>query len=113
MIILREKVTRDELKKMSEKMYNRLVKAVVDIDQQSMIIDMEMHADGELNMLEEGSAQENLWGINLHPEMEGDEFVEFDSIINIRPSQGNRGRGIDNKDIQKKIRQIVEQWVIK
>ena len=113
MQIIRGKVALDELKKMSEKMYNRLVKAVVDVEKQIMVIDMEMHADGEMFMLEEGSQQEHLWGINLHPEMEDDEFIEFDSVINIRPSQGNRGRGVENKDIQKKIRQIVAKWVTK
>lgn len=113
MQILQKKVTIDELKKMSEKMYNRLVKAVVDIEQQIMVIDTEMHSDAEMFMLSEGSEQEHLWGINIHPEMEGDEFIEFDSVINIRPSQGNRGRGVENKDIQKKIRQIVDKWVAK
>ncbi len=111
MQIIREKVTLDELRKMSDKMYNRLVKAVVDIEQEVMVIDMEMHADGEMLMLEEGSQQENLWGINIHPELEGNELIEFDSMINIRPSQGNRTRGVDNKDIQEKIKKIVFRLV--
>jgi len=113
MQIVHDKITLDELKKMSEKMYNRLVKAVVDVDQQTMAIDMEMHADGEMYMLEEGSQQENLWGINIHPELEEDELIEFDSIINIRPSQGNRSRGVDNKDLREKIKKIVFKLVSK
>jgi len=113
MQIIREKITLDELKKMSEKMYNRLVKAVIDVEQQIMAIDMEMHADGEMLMLEEGSLQENLWGINIHPELGGDEIIEFDSMINIRPSQGNRSRSIDNKDMQEKIKKIVFKLVEK
>lgn len=76
-----------------------------------MVIDMEMHADGEMFMLGEGSQQEHLWGINIHPELEGDELIEFDSVINIRPSQGNRSRGIDNKELQEKIKKIVFKLV--
>jgi Protein of unknown function (DUF5674) len=107
MEIVADKITIDTLKKMSDKMYNRLVKAVVDIEKKIMVIDMEMHADGEMFMLEEGSRQEDLWGINIHPELAGDELIEFDSMINIRPSQGNRTRNVDNKDIREKIKKIV------
>lgn len=113
MQIVREKVTLDELKKMSEKMYNRLVKAVVDVEQGMMVIDAEMHSDAEMVLLNEGSQQEYLWGINLYPEMGSDNWIEFDSVINIRPSQGNRSRGVDDKIIQEKIKQIVNRLVIR
>jgi len=114
MQIIREKITLDELKKMSDKMYNRLVKAVVDVEKQYMVVDVEMHADAEMFMLEEEeSLQENLWGINIHPEQQADAFIEFDSLINIRPSQGNRSRGVEDKAMQKKIRLIVDKCVVK
>ncbi|HSC25008.1 MAG TPA: DUF5674 family protein [Candidatus Babeliales bacterium] len=113
MQIVCEKVTLDELKKMSEKMYNRIVKAVVDVEKGIMVIDMEMHADGEMFMLENESMQENLWGINIHPELEGDMFIEFDSVINIRPSQENRTRGVDNTILQNKIKKLVARLVVK
>jgi hypothetical protein len=100
MQIVQSKITLEELKHMSAKMYNSLVKAVVDIEKGIMVVDMEVDADGEMLMLEEGSRQEDLWGINVHPELEKDQMIEFDSMINIRPSQGNRSRGVDNKDIQ-------------
>lgn len=113
MQIIHEKVTLDELKQMSEKMYNRLVKAVVDVENNIMAIDSEMHADAEMLLLEEGSQQENLWGINLYPDLSSDDWIEFDSIINIRPAQGNRTRGVDDKALQNKIKQIVNKLVVK
>jgi hypothetical protein len=114
MHIVRDTVTIDELKKMSEKMYNRLVKAVVDIEQEIMVIDSEMHADGEMLMLSElGSQQENLWGITIHPEFGGNYFIEFSSFINIRPSQDNRGRSVESEDIQKKIKLVVAKRISK
>jgi len=113
MQIVRDRITIDELKKMSETMYNSLVKAVVDVEKKIMAVDMEMHADGEMVMLEEeGSNQEDLWGINIHPELEGDGLIEFDSMINIRPSQGNRTRNVDNKDVREKIKQIIFKLVV-
>lgn len=111
MQIVREKVTLDELKQMSEKMYNRLVKAVVDIENNIMAIDVQMHADAEMLLLEEGSQQEHLWGINLYPELGIEDWIEFDSIINIRPGQGNRTRGVEDEILQEKIKQIVNRLV--
>jgi hypothetical protein len=71
-----------------------------------------MHADEEQLLLENGSAQENLWGINLYPEKFPDNsWIVFDSMINLRPSYGNRTRGVDNPEIQKKIIAIVNKLV--
>lgn len=113
MKIIADTITIAELKQMSDRMFGNLVKAVVDIEKGIMAVDAPLHADEEALLLENGSKQENLWGINLYPEMPGDDFVEFDSMINIRPSQGNRSRGVDNADIQKRIMQVVSKLVIK
>ena len=104
-----EKISLAELSKMSEKIFGGLVKAVVDTAKESMLVDMEMHADGEQELLRAGSQQPNLWGINIHPQSVGDDFLEFDSVINLRPSQDNRSRGVDNPEVQKKIKKIVNQ----
>ena len=112
MVIVRTSISLDELKKMSEKMYGGLVKAVVDIDQHIMAVDAELHADEETLLLDEGSKQEYLWGINIYPDNTGKEsFIEFDSMINLRPSQGNRSRSIEDKKIQEIIRIIVKKLV--
>jgi hypothetical protein len=108
-----EHITIEELKKMSEKMFGGMVKAVVDIERGIMVVDASLHADEESFLLEDGSKQEHLWGINLFPEQAGkDGFLVFDSMINLRPSWGNRTRGVDDPAIQKQIRQIVMKLVI-
>jgi hypothetical protein len=61
--------------------------------------------------LEQNSKQGNLWGINLYPEKMGEDFIEFDSMINIRPRQNNRSRGIEDKNVREKIIKIVEKLV--
>jgi len=105
------KISRAELKKMAEKMFGDLVKAVVDIKKEIMAVDAELHADQEQFLLESGSKQKNLWGINLYPNETGSEWIEFDSMINLRPSWGNRSRGVDDLKNRKKIIEIVNKLV--
>ena len=107
MHIIRTTLSLNELEKMAADTFGDIVKAVVDIDTELMAVDAELHADLESLLLEDGSQQKHLWGINLYPEARGDEFIEFDSMINVRPSQGNRSRGVGDKAIRNKIIQIV------
>ncbi|MDR1015817.1 MAG: DUF5674 family protein [Coriobacteriales bacterium] len=107
-----ESIGIDELAAMSEKMSEPLVKAVVDVAHRALVVDAGLHADEELFLLEGGSRQQDLWGINLWPESFGtDDFVEFDSMINIRPAQGNRSRGVGDPEVRKAIWGIVTEKV--
>ena len=112
MRIVKENISIDELKEMSSKMFGNLVKAVVDVEKNILVVDAELHSDQEAFLLESGSKQENLWGINIYPELSKEERIEFDSMINLRPSQGNISRGIENEEIQKKILDIVNSTII-
>ena len=111
MQVVTDKISIEELKKMSEKMHNNIVKAVVDLEKGIMVVDADMHADQEMLLLEEESRQEDLWGINIHPHKSRDEWIEFDSMINLRPSFGNRSRGVDNPAIQERIKKLVNKLV--
>ncbi len=107
-----ERITVAELKVMAKKMYGSLVKVDVDIVKNIFIVDMGMHADGEAYLIEHGSRQNNLWGINLHPEDYGtDDFIEFDSMINIRPSQGNASKDVLDLDTRQQIIDLVQAVV--
>lgn len=105
--IISEKIPLAHLQKKADERFGDMVKAVVDIDKKIMAIDGELHADEEAVLLESGSLQNNLWGINIYPGGKDEEFIEFDSMINIRPRQGNRSRGVENKGTQGQIREIV------
>ena len=96
-----------DLKVLAEGRFGNLVKAVVDVERKIMALDGELHADEEALLLENGSRQEDLWGINIYPELEGPDRIEFDSVINIRPSQGNRSRGVDDQRTREKIVKVV------
>lgn len=107
MKIVNDTLLLQELKQMAAGGFGNLVKAVVDVDRGLIAIDAELHSDLEALLLEDRSRQESLWGINLYPEMKGDDFIEFDSMINMRPSHGNRSRGVDDEVTRKKIIKIV------
>lgn len=94
MKILDKKIKRSDLKNSQFVMGGEMVKGVVDIKRNLLAIDAEMHADLERFLLNNGSNQFDLWGINLY--FDGD-LVEFDSMINIRPSQGNRSRSVEDE----------------
>jgi uncharacterized protein DUF5674 len=112
MQLVTDSISLAELKQMSEKMYGNLVKAVVDIEKGIMAVNAGLHADQEKFLLEEhGSKQQNLWGINLHPDQSLEDFIEFDSMINIRPVQKNRSRSVDDPQIREKIVAIVTRLV--
>lgn len=111
MRILIKEIRIDELKQVAQETFGDLVKAVVDVDRGLIAIDAELHSDLEALLLENGAIQNNLWGINFYPDLEEKDFIEFDSLINVRPSQGNRSRGVDSKEIQAKIIDIVNSWV--
>ena len=114
MHIIRDSISLEELKKMAEKMFGQLVKAVVDIEKEIMVIDAEMHADEEELLLEHGSSQAHLWGINIYPFNDNDEdLIEFDSMINLRPSWGNKSRSIDDPIIRKQVITIVTRLIKK
>ena len=111
MKIITQSILLDELKQMAAGLFGNLVKAVVDIDRGMIALDAELHSDLEALLLEDGAKQQSLWGINLYPEMQGQDFIEFDSMINMRPSQGNRSRGVDDERTRHKIVEIVAQRV--
>ena len=113
MILVTQSISLSELKKMSSRIFGGLVKAVVDVEKKIMVVDAAMHADEEKLLLEQGSKQDNLWGINLYPEIEEVDFIEFDSMINVRPRLNNFSRGIENIDLQKKIIAIINALISK
>lgn len=112
MQIITDGITVRTLEQMAEGKFGDLVKAVVDVELGVMAADGEMHADEEALLLGEGSRLGDLWGINLYPARRGSpDFIEFDSIINIRPSQNNRSRSVDDPEVRRRIEDVVGRLV--
>ena len=112
MQILQQPISTKELRLLAENTFGDMIKCVADVSEGLLALDAELHADLERLLLENGSAQENLWGFNLYPDEEGEDFIEYDSLINIRSWQGNPSRGISNPEIREAIEKIVSQFII-
>jgi hypothetical protein len=106
-----DRVSFDELRRLAAGRFGDMVKAVVDLERRVMIVDADLHADQEAQLLAEGSRQEHLWGINLYPDLPEADWLEFDSMINLRPSWGNRSRGVDDPATRAKITGLVRELV--
>lgn len=111
MKIIKTKTSINKLQKMAKQMFGNLVKAVIDLEKEIMVVNGELHADEEALLLEKGSKQKDLWGINIYPKIKNKNWIEFDSMINIRPSLKNFSRGVNDPKIQEKIIKVVNKLI--
>lgn len=112
MEIIKDKIEMAELKEMSGKMFGNLIKAMVDIEKEIMAVDAPMHSDLlEFLIEKENCEPKNLWGINIYPDTKKENFIEYDSVMNIKPAFGNRSRDVEDEKIKEKIKEIVNKLV--
>jgi hypothetical protein len=109
--ILREPIPLADLSAIAALQFGDMVKAVVDVARGIMSVGGELHADDEALLLDDGSQQSDLWGINLYPGETSDAWIEFDSMINIRPSQNNRSRDVESESLRAGIRRVVTSLI--
>lgn len=109
--IIEKPISKSELKALAEEGFGDMVKAVVDIEKEVMALGSELHADAETLLTEQGSKRENVWGINLYPEKPEGEWIEFDSMVNIKPQFNNRSRNVENPEIQNQIKKIINHLI--
>jgi hypothetical protein len=106
-----EPVSIEELRRLVPGRFRDMIKGVVDVRRRLLVIDADMHADQEADLLADGSDQRDLWGINLYPQLDGADWLEFDSMINLRPSFGNRSRGVDDAATREAIEAVLAEVV--
>lgn len=111
MKIINNTLSKEELKILALNLFGDMIKAVVDINKEILAVDAELHSDLEALLLKEGSSQKDLWGINFYPDLTGEHFIEFDSMINMRPSQGNLSRGVENEQLRARIITVVSKRI--
>ncbi len=110
--IIKDKISKDELKKLAEESFGAMIKIVVDIERKILAAGGELHADAVEPLLNDGSMGKNLWGANFYLFKNPEDRLEYTALINIRPEQDNRKMEIENEEIKDKIKQIVENLLL-
>jgi len=110
--IIKQSIVKSELLEIAKDGFGDFVKAVVDVEQEIMAVGGELHADGEVLLAEkENSKREDTWGINIYPGKPEEEWIEFDSMVNLKPAQRNRSRSVESPEIREKIVKIVSKLI--
>ena len=112
MEIIEKQTPLQQIIDLQDNYFGDMVKAVVDVKKEILAVDAELHADLEKQLLESGSRQSDLWGINLYPGLRGDDFIEFDSMINIRPYQNNPSRDVLDQVVRERIISVVQKLIV-
>ena len=113
MTIITDMLAIAQLRQMAANLFGDMVKAVVDVGQEIIAVDAELHSDLAALLIQNGSNQRDLWGINIYPDLSGEEFIEFSSMINVRPAHNNRSRGVENAQIREDILRIVDRRIVR
>ena len=110
-VVAPDAISLDDIRVLAEARFGDMIKGVVDLERGILLLDADLHADQEASLLADGSTQANLWGINLYPDVPGDDWLEFDSMINLRPSFGNWSRGVDDAATRAAIAALIARVV--
>ena len=105
-VVAPDTISLEEIRELAQVRFGDMIKGVVDLERGILLLDADLHADQEASLLADGSTQANLWGINLRPQASREDFIEYDSAINLRPSVGNRSRGVENETVRNKITKL-------
>ncbi len=105
-VIVSNLIEPDELARLVELFFEDMVKYVIDIDRRVAAVGGELHADAKQLLLESGSKQNDLGGANYYPGRGEEECVEYTSLINIRPSQGNRSMIVQDEGVREVVREL-------
>jgi hypothetical protein len=110
-IIVKDKISLEEVDKIAKNWYGEMVKVVADVEGGIMAVGGEFHSEGAEMLFNQGSKNENLWGFNIYTGKNKDEWLEFNSLVNIKPLAGNRSMEIESEEIKNKIRGIVNTLI--
>ncbi|MFH1765207.1 MAG: DUF5674 family protein [Gemmatimonadota bacterium] len=111
LLVKDERVSPGALRTLVERFFIDMVKYVVDVEQGVVALGGELHSDAEAFLLESGSRQADLWGANYYPGLGPEDCIEYTSLINIRPSQGNRSMVIEDGVVRAKVQAITSRLI--
>jgi hypothetical protein len=104
--IFRDPMSKETVRRLADETFGDMIKFIVDVEQKIICAGGGLHSDEEKLLLEDGCLQNNLWGANYYPDLPGEDRFEYQSLINIRPSQTNRKQQIESKKIRDRVREL-------
>ena len=108
---IKDPISQNELQKIAQENFGDMIKGTIDIEKEIIALGGNLHSDSEAELLKNGSKQQNIWGFNIYPKKSRDNWLEYTSLINIRPSVGNRSMEIEDQNIRKKVEDIIKRLV--
>lgn len=109
--IINKKISKSELREIAKEFYGDMVKGVADINLEILAMGGEYHMDANMEIIKNGSKQQNVWGFNWYFNKIGNERIEYVSLINIRPAQGNRTMEVQDLFLRDKMKSIILKYL--
>jgi len=109
--IIDKKISESELREIAKDFYGNMVKGVVDIEREIVAMGGEYHMDANIVLTDDGSKQRNIWGFNWYFDKLGDERIEYISLINIRPKQGNRIMEVQDLSLRDRMKSVILKYL--
>ncbi len=103
-ITKREQFTKKEIEKLRDE-FDVYIKTVIDINKKICSAGANLHFQSEKILLDAGSLQTNLWGGGVDLETK---VIDFNSFINIRPSDNNISNEIQDSGIRKEFEELMK-----
>ncbi len=111
--IVKQKLSHEELATITKENYGDMMKVVVDIEKGICAVGGEFHAEGKKLLMEkEGCEAKNLYGARLYPWQSPENRLDYTSQINPRPEEGRNNATIEDKDLRKTIKAVINKLLL-
>lgn len=111
-MILRDRKSLAFIKKLEPQFFEDMVKIVIDDQRQLVAVNMEMHSDLGIELYDDGSKDQDLYGANI---FFADGTIEWSSTMNIQQNRhiqnGTFGRVITHEPTIERLTRIVDMWI--
>ena len=111
-VVVEDKITVNELREIAKEFYVSMIKGVVDIEKSVVAFGGEYHIDANIVLMDNGSKQKDIWGFNIYFDRPREEWLKYNSLINIRPLAGNNEMDVQNEDIRNKMKEVINSKII-
>lgn len=109
--IIDKKISESELREIAKDFYGDMIKGVVDTERKIIAMGGEYHMDASMVLIDDGSKQQDVWGFNWYFDKNEDEQIEYISLINIRPTQGNKTMEVQDAFLRDKMKNIILKFL--